>query len=424
MGTQKERAASRDTPAPRPTALNFKRLKKLSGAAQNRPAADAERSAAHRATDAARTAAEQAPTPRPGEAAAVRDALAADPRLAALLGVEEIIPDTDASALVERLAGALDAAEQERTALLAEQSRDQRALRALGEGGLLPEPAEIEDVLRVLEAAGITAYSGWRYLAMLPAEARGEVVERRPHLVGGVLLNNAADAARARAEIAAARLLPCAVVAVGTTAAVATDAVAPGVEFVVPPNPAMVDEEAAATGAGRAVRCDPGALGRPRAADRRARTATASSSRACGPGGTAARRSTNWPSPPRRRAGRERDTAATAAAADADVAELDARAEALEADRPRLAAAAATTRERAASWPGWPPRPGGRPRCTTAPGRRRPTPRGPSPRRGRPRGGRAGPRGRRRGTAPRGPPHRRGRARPRRARRPPPGRAP
>jgi hypothetical protein len=46
-------------------------------------------------------------------------------------------------------------------------------------------------VLRVLEAAGITAYSGWRYLATLPAEARADVVERLPHLLGGVLLNNA-----------------------------------------------------------------------------------------------------------------------------------------------------------------------------------------------------------------------------------------
>ena len=178
-----------------------------------------------------------------------------EPRLAALLGVEEIVPDTDASALVERLAAALAAAEQERTALLAEQARDQRALRALGEGGLLPEPAEIEDVLRVLEAAGITAYSGWRYLAMLPAEERGAVVERLPHLVGGVLLNNAADAAtgacRARRPpgCCRARWWPSA-----PPPRSRPTASRPGIEFVVPPNPAMVDEDAAAAGAGRAVR--------------------------------------------------------------------------------------------------------------------------------------------------------------------------
>ena len=50
-----------------------------------------------------------------------------------------------------------------------------------------------------------------------PPRRAPTVVERLPHLVGGVLLNNAADAARARAELAAARLLPCAVVAVGAT---------------------------------------------------------------------------------------------------------------------------------------------------------------------------------------------------------------
>ena len=155
---------------------------------------------------------------------------------------------------MERLAAALDAAEQERTAVLAEQARDQRALRALGEGGLLPEPAEIEDVLRVLEAAGITAYSGWRYLAMLPAEARTAVVDRLPHLVGGVLLNNAADAARARAELAAARLLPCAAVAVGATAAVASDGVAPGHRARGAAQPGDGRRGRRRRGAGRAVR--------------------------------------------------------------------------------------------------------------------------------------------------------------------------
>ena len=322
----------------------------LSALRRARQAADAERSAAHRGADAARTAAEHADAAH-REATAVRDALAGDPRLAALLGVEEIVPDTDASALVERLAAALDAAEQERTAVLAEQARDQRALRALGEGGLLPEPAEIEDVLRVLEAAGITAYSGWRYLAMLPAEARTAVVERLPHLVGGVLLNNAADAARARAELASARLLPCAVVAVGATAAVASDGVAPGIEFVVPPNPAMVDEDAAAevraelTGATHARSADLERLtsGLDRDRDLLARVRTWRDRRPtvgelADAADAAAVRST--------------ETAARAESADAPVAELDARAESLEADRPRLAAAAVTTRERAAELAG------------------------------------------------------------------------
>ncbi len=322
----------------------------LSALRRARQAADGERAAAHRAADTARAVVESTEgTYR--DAAAVRDALTAEPRLAALLGVDEIVPDTDASALVERLMAAVDAAERERTGLLAEQARDQRALRALGEGGLLPEPAEIEDVLRVLEAAGITAYSGWRYLAMLPAAQRAAVVERLPHLVGGVLLNSAADAGRARAELEAARLLPCAAVTVGTTAAVVPDAVAPGVELVVPPNPAMVDEDAAAR-----VRAELTAATRARSADLERCTAGRDHDHDL----LARVRAWRDRRPPlgeladAAEAARARwaETTAAAEAADDRVGALDARAEALEAERPRRVAAAAETTERATALAG------------------------------------------------------------------------
>ena len=320
----------------------------LSALRRARQSADTRRSVAQRAADATRTAAEQADAAY-RDAAAARDALAAEPRLAALLGVDEIVPDTDASALVERLTGALAAAEQERTGLLVEQTRDQRVLRALGEGGLLPEPAEIEDVLRVLEAAGITAYSGWRYLAMLPAETRDAVVERLPHLVGGVLLNNAADAATARAALAAARLLPSAVVAVGTTAAMASDEVAPGVALVVPPNPAMVDEEAAAR-----VRAELTDATQTRSAGLERLTSGLERDRELLIRVRAwrDRRPTLGELAAAADASRARMADAAAAAADAEVVDLDARAEALEADRPRSAAAATATREHAAALAG------------------------------------------------------------------------
>jgi hypothetical protein len=206
--------------------------------------ADERRAGARRVDDSARGAAERAESAL-AEAVAARDALAGQVRFAELLGVEEVRPDTDASALQERLVAAIATADRRRTELLAAQDRDAHATRALGEGGLLPEPAEIEQLLGVLEAAGITAYSGWRYLTMMGEAQRASVVDRLPHLVSGVLLNNPEDAARAREELERARLLPCAVVAVGTTAAIGADAVAPGVDFVVPPNPAMVDEAAA-----------------------------------------------------------------------------------------------------------------------------------------------------------------------------------
>lgn len=173
------------------------------------------------------------------------DRLAAHPRLLELLGTDTVQPDTDTPALRNRLREAKAAAEREQTALRIEESADERALAALGDGGLLPAPLEVQAALDVLERAGITAWSGWRYLSTLDAERRERVLARLPHLVGGVLVNDAAQLARARQALTEATLLPSAVLPVGVKDAVLADESAPGVEFLVPPNPAMYDEEAA-----------------------------------------------------------------------------------------------------------------------------------------------------------------------------------
>ncbi|TNC23044.1 coiled-coil domain-containing protein [Amycolatopsis alkalitolerans] len=175
------------------------------------------------------------------------DALAANPRLLELLGGENVQLETDTPALLKRLREARSIAEREQTALRMEESADERALAALGDGGLLPAPPEVQAALDVLEHAGITAWSGWRYLSTMDAEARARVLAGRPHLVGGVLVNDPAQLTRAKAALADAKLLPSAVLPVGTTEAVKRDGAAPGIEFLVPPNPAMYDEEAADT---------------------------------------------------------------------------------------------------------------------------------------------------------------------------------
>jgi hypothetical protein len=314
-----------------------------------RRAADERRTDARRADGTTRTAAERAESAL-ADAVAARDALAGEPRLAELLGVEEIRPDTDASALEERLLAAIGAGDRQRTELLAGQDRDARALRALGEGGLLPEPAEIEQVLRVLEAAGITAYSGWRYLTTLGEPQRASVVERLPHLVAGVLLNNPEDAPRAREELERALLLPCAAVAVGATAAIGDGGKAPGVDFVVPPNPAMVDEAAA-----EEVRAQLARETRERAAALESLGAALDSDRAL----LARLRGWREQHPPEELDALIATADATRAAlagadravelADGEIAGLDERADLLEQDAPRLAAAVEAARARAAA---------------------------------------------------------------------------
>ena len=174
------------------------------------------------------------------------DALAAEGRLIELLGAEDVALESDLPVLLERLREATATVEKEQTALRMEESTDERALAALGSGGLLPPPEDVQAALDALEEAGITAWSGWRYLSKLDTVRRDEVLERAPQLVSGVLLNDAAHAERARDVLTRRLLLPSAIIAVGTTEALTADVpAASGVEFLVPPNPAMYDEEAA-----------------------------------------------------------------------------------------------------------------------------------------------------------------------------------
>lgn len=175
------------------------------------------------------------------------DELGATERLAELLGSEDVLLDTDAETLTGLLNGAINTAEREQSLLRLQDGADSRVLKALGEGGLLPPSDEIAAALAVLAENTITAWSGWQYLAMVSADERDQVIARYPHLVDGIVLNNGDDLEVAREELAAARLLPRTVIAVGTTAAIADleVSVPVGADFIVPPNPAMYDAEQA-----------------------------------------------------------------------------------------------------------------------------------------------------------------------------------
>ncbi|MFC9251978.1 coiled-coil domain-containing protein [Amycolatopsis thailandensis] len=175
------------------------------------------------------------------------DALAVEPRLSELLGADDVALETDLPVLLERLREAGSAAEKEQTALRMEESVDERALNALGSGGLLPAPEEVQAALDALEAAGMNAWSGWRYLSTLDKKRRAAVLARAPQLVSGILLNEPEQVRLAEKVLAERRLLPSTIIPVATTEATTTDRLPgeAGIEFLVPPNPAMYDEEAA-----------------------------------------------------------------------------------------------------------------------------------------------------------------------------------
>ncbi|MEO7193542.1 MAG: hypothetical protein ABIZ05_01770 [Pseudonocardiaceae bacterium] len=177
----------------------------------------------------------------------IAEALVAEDRLTGLLGTDTVLLDTDTPTLLDLLDTAIHTAEGEQTTQRIAQRHDQRVLDALGTGGLLPPSDDVSASLASLEDADITAWSGWRYLASIPADERAQILARHPHLVDGIALNNPDHLDRAERILTAARLLPRCVVAVGTTAAL-TDRDAPvpaGIGFLVPPNPAMYDEDKA-----------------------------------------------------------------------------------------------------------------------------------------------------------------------------------
>ena len=126
---------------------------------------------------------------------------------------------------------------------------DRRVLEALGEGNLLPARTEVTATLTVLEAAGVAAVAGWSYLAhVVDDDERETVLAAHPELVDGVVLTNPETLPLAREALAAARLLPRAVVAVGGVSSLLDLAhpVADGERvFLVQPNPALYDADAA-----------------------------------------------------------------------------------------------------------------------------------------------------------------------------------
>ncbi|WBB60768.1 hypothetical protein O7599_35635 [Streptomyces sp. WMMC500] len=211
--------------------------------------------AAARARDAAEASAAAHDTAR-----GAAESLAAEPRLAELLGLPE--PDGEHRALsavefdrsADELRALLDArvTDDERRLfdLRTAAADDARILAALGDGGLLPPGPDVLAVVACLGEHGIPALPGWRYLAQAvdPAD-HAAVLDARPELVDGVVITDPDTHARARDVLREAALLPRSALAVGTAAALLAPPPPTGERdggvFLVPPNPAMHDERAA-----------------------------------------------------------------------------------------------------------------------------------------------------------------------------------
>ncbi|MEV3952262.1 hypothetical protein AB0K57_32295 [Streptomyces halstedii] len=145
-------------------------------------------------------------------------AIEGEPRLTALLETQRIDLERDAGPLLARLAEALSDAHREQTDLQVDEAADQQARLALAAGGLLPPPPAVAEACTILKNAGITAFSGGRYIEGIPdPQRRHELVQRMPHLAAGILLNDPGDMEKAKPLLASLRPQPTFFVSVATT---------------------------------------------------------------------------------------------------------------------------------------------------------------------------------------------------------------
>lgn len=128
--------------------------------------------------------------------------------------------DGFAEPLRELLDSAVAAAERKLFELRTAAADDARILGALGDGGLLPPGPDVLATIEYLGEHGIPALPGWRYLAQAvdPVD-HAVVLASRPELVDGVVVTEPGSYQRARQVLAQAALLPRSTVAVGTAAA-------------------------------------------------------------------------------------------------------------------------------------------------------------------------------------------------------------
>ncbi|WP_228995110.1 hypothetical protein [Streptomyces sp. DH8] len=139
--------------------------------------------------------------------------------------------DRSADELRDLLDQSVAAAERRLFDLRTAAADDARILGALGEGGLLPPGPDVLATVEYLGEHGIPALPGWRYLAQAvdPAD-HAAVLAARPELVDGVVITDPDAHIRAREVLGGAALLPRSAVAVGTAAALLAPVPAPGAD--------------------------------------------------------------------------------------------------------------------------------------------------------------------------------------------------
>ncbi|MFH8557448.1 hypothetical protein ACH4FE_28180 [Streptomyces celluloflavus] len=173
-------------------------------------------------------------------------ALAEDLRHAGVYSGEAGDLHIEAADLADRLVRMQEDAEAARIDVRTAMAADERALTALEATDLLPSSVEAVRICDLLHEHRVSACTGWEYLASISdVERRRELVEAFPHLVTGVLVNDADHAELAAELLTAEDVTATSFVAMATTSALSgVGGLPPGASLVVPPHPALYDERA------------------------------------------------------------------------------------------------------------------------------------------------------------------------------------
>lgn len=179
---------------------------------------------------------------RVAAATAERQQLATAPLLADL-GAEASDLELVGADLVARLSDEAARKRADAIGATAAAAEDKRAADSLERDRLLPARADVEEICRRLQSAGLhSATPGWRYLVdAVPAAAHAAAISAHPALVDGVVVA-AADVERAREVVA--DLAPAAAILIAA-GAILMEVESNGIDgYVVPPAAALYDRGA------------------------------------------------------------------------------------------------------------------------------------------------------------------------------------
>lgn len=170
----------------------------------------------------------------------------------------ELILDEAADRVLIELAALRDSAQTQLRRLERDHDQISEITNKMSTGQLLPARPDVLASVERLERAGIRSHTGWSYLAETEhADRRAELIAAHPEIVDGVIVPDPTDLAAARQALADPPLLPDGAVTVasgdalhspnapGTAGAPDTFGHAEPQRFVIEPNPALYDVDAA-----------------------------------------------------------------------------------------------------------------------------------------------------------------------------------